>query len=124
MSAAVASLLKPLRLTEVVDIGANPIGAEPPYKAMLAAGLCKVTGFEPQQDALAQLQQTRGPNERYLPHAIADGNPHTLRICRYPGMTSLLEPDPVTLELFPTFKNNGTVVGRVPLQTAPPRRRR
>ena len=32
-------ILKPARATAIVDIGANPIDGEPPYKAMLAAGL-------------------------------------------------------------------------------------
>ena len=46
-------LLSPNRLTEVVDVGANPIVGDPPYKPMLDAGLCNVTGFEPQLDALS-----------------------------------------------------------------------
>ena len=41
MSEALADLLRPGRLTEVVDIGANPHGEDPPYKAMLAAGACR-----------------------------------------------------------------------------------
>jgi hypothetical protein len=82
------------RLTEVVDVGAYPIDGDPPYKSMLAAGLCRVTGFEPQEDALARLNAKKGPTDRYLPYAIGDGERHRLRICRAPGMTSLLEPDP------------------------------
>jgi hypothetical protein len=31
-------LLKPHRVTEIVDIGANPIDGDPPYKPMLMAG--------------------------------------------------------------------------------------
>ena len=80
--------LAPRRLTEIVDIGANPIDGDPPYKAMLKAGLCRVTGFEPQERALAELQAKRGPNERYLPYVIADGNTHVLQICRHSGLTS------------------------------------
>ena len=34
-----------------------PIDGDPPYKAMLAAGLCEVTGFEPQAEALARLEK-------------------------------------------------------------------
>ena len=52
------NLLSPQRLTDVVDVGANPIDDEPPYTPMLAAGLCHVTGFEPQHEApdIAPLQ--------------------------------------------------------------------
>lgn len=51
------TLLQLDRLTEVVDIGANSIDGDPPYKPMLDLGLCRITGFEPQPDALATLQQ-------------------------------------------------------------------
>ena len=46
-SDALFDLLPPDHLTAVVDIGANPIDGDPPYKGMLAAGLCTVIGFEP-----------------------------------------------------------------------------
>lgn len=49
MSKAFSDLLVPRRLTEVVDIGASPIDGDPPYKPMLTAGLCRVTGFEPRK---------------------------------------------------------------------------
>jgi len=65
-------ILRPARLTSIVDIGANPIDGDPPYRAMLAAGLCEVTGFEPQESAFQKLEGKRGPRERYLRHALAD----------------------------------------------------
>jgi FkbM family methyltransferase len=110
-------LLSPQRLTEVVDIGANPIDGDPPYKPMLDAGLCRVTGFEPQQEALAELLRRKGPNERYLPYAVADGNTHTLKVCRASGMTSLFEPDPATLNLFEVLAPLGQVVQRLEIPT-------
>lgn len=117
MSTTFSSILSPERLTEIVDIGANPIDGEPPYKAMLAAGLCRVTGFEPQQDALQELLKRKGSNEQYLPYAVGDGGQHTLNICHAPGMTSLLEPDPVTLNLFDALKASGEVLQKIPMQT-------
>ena len=117
MSRALSDLLSPERITEVVDIGANPIDGDPPYGAMLAAGMCRVTGFEPQQAALRELEREKGPNERYLPYAVGDGAAHTLNVCRAPGMTSLLQPDPTTLDLFGTLKPLAEVIERVPLQT-------
>lgn len=116
-SSFLPGLLQAQRLTEVVDIGANPIDGDPPYKPMLDAGLCRVTGFEPQQEALAELRRRQGPNERYLDYAVGDGGVHRLNICRAPGMTSLLEPDPVTLELFGVLNAMGDVLRRVETQT-------
>ena len=102
-------LLRPDRLTAVVDIGANPIDGEPPYKAMLEAGLCTVTGFEPQAVALAELNRRKGANETYLPFAVGDGRAHVLYVCRERGMSSLLAPDPKHLALFHEFPMHGLV---------------
>lgn len=111
------TLLAPIRRTEVVDVGANPIDGTPPYASMLAAGLCNVTGFEPQPEAFAALSQKAGAQERYLPYAVGDGGAHTLNLCVASGMASLFEPDPATLRLFDVLGPMGTVTGRLPVQT-------
>jgi len=110
-------ILRPARLTAVVDVGANPIDGDPPYKAMLAAGLCEVTGFEPLGPALERLEQKKGPHERYLPYALADGTERTLHVCELEGMTSLLVPDPEHLALFNLFPTWGSVKERIPVTT-------
>ena len=110
-------MLQPKRLTAVVDIGANPIDGDPPYKEMLAAGLCTVIGFEPQADALAALNRRRTPRERYLPYAVGDGRERSLRICREQGMTSLLAPDRSHLDLFTGFTGHGAVHKELPIAT-------
>jgi len=56
-------LLRPQRLTAMVDIGANPIDGDPPYKTMLGRRLCTVTGFEPQVEALAALNARKSDLE-------------------------------------------------------------
>jgi FkbM family methyltransferase len=117
VSSLLRSLLQPQRPTEVVDIGANPIDGDPPYKPMLDAGLCRVTGFEPQAEALAELLRRQGPNERYLGYAVGDGGVHTLSICRASGMSSLLSPDPVMLGLFGVLGAMGEVMRKVEVQT-------
>lgn len=117
MATNFAEFLSLQRLTEVVDVGANPIDGEPPYTPMLSAGLCRVTGFEPQEQALLELQQKKGPNEQYLPYALGDGGMHTLKICVESGMTSLFEPDPTTLGLFDLLRPFGEVIRRIPLKT-------
>ena len=57
------ALLRIERPTEVVDIGANPIDGAPPYQTLLKAGLCNVTGFEPDPDALAALNMRKTARE-------------------------------------------------------------
>jgi FkbM family methyltransferase len=99
------SLLLPQRLTEIVDIGACSTDDLPPYKPMLDAGLCRVTGFEPHPESFEQLMQTRGPQEHYFPFVVGDGKRHNLTL--YPGrrrgMSSLFEVDPAIFALFPEF---------------------
>jgi len=114
---SLAALLSPQRRTAILDIGANPIDGDPPYKRMLAAGLCDVTGFEPQAEALARLNASAGPHERYLPHALGDGTSRTLHVCELEGMTSLLVPDTAHLALFNLFPIWGDVKARIPVQT-------
>jgi FkbM family methyltransferase len=105
------------RLSSVLDIGANPIDGDPPYKRMLESGLCTVTGFEPQRDALAELERRKGPLEKYLPHAVGDGETHRLKITKASGMTSLLAPDAKRLHLFNGFTEWGTVIDEDDVQT-------
>lgn len=102
--------LAPARRTAVVDVGANPIAGQPPYRSLLERGLCTVTGFEPQAEALAKLHARAGPFETYLQDALGDGREQTLRICAADGMTGLLRPDPRALALFAPFDEFGRVV--------------
>ena len=117
MSKSLADLLAPDRITSVVDIGANPIDGTPPYKPMLQKRLCRVIGFEPQLDALAELNAKKSDLETYLPYAVCDGREHILRVCSSPGMTSLLEPDQNALRYFPMFSEWGKVVRELAIMT-------
>jgi len=105
------------RLTHVVDIGANPIEGAPPYRSLLDAQLCRITGFEPQASALAELNLKKGANEAYFPYAVGDGQEHTLNLCAYPGWTSTFVPSAAALEVFSFFTNNARVVGQTRVQT-------
>lgn len=109
--------LSPKRPTAVVDIGANPVDGDPPYKAMLESRLCTVTGFEPHAAAREELLLRKGPLETYLPDAVGDGGTHQLHVTVASGMTSLLEPDPSRLRLFNGFSNWGKVNQRLSVDT-------
>ena len=117
MSTPLSDLLQPTRLIEVADIGANSVDGDPPYKALLDVNLCRVTGFEPQAHAFAELEARSHANERFLPYAIGDGKPQTLNICSASGMSSLYEPDAKALEVFAVLKETAMVVERIPFTT-------
>ncbi len=114
---SLASLLKIDSPINVVDIGANPIDGEAPYKPLLDAGLARVYGFEPNPDALARLNATKGPNETYFPSAVYDGNEQELRVCKAQGMTSLLEPNADLLSYLHGFPEWGKVEERISIPT-------
>jgi FkbM family methyltransferase len=116
-SDAVVDILCPERLTAVVDIGANPIDSDPPYKRMLAKRLCTLVGFEPQADAQLSLNSRKSDLETYLPYAVGDGAPATLKVCQAPGMSSLLTPEPRALDCFPLFSHFGKVIREIPIET-------
>jgi FkbM family methyltransferase len=118
MASVLAELLGTDRLTSVIDIGANPIDGDPPYKDMLRQGLCSVIGFEPQPEALAELNRRKSSAETYLPNVIADGARHELSITAASGMTSLLRPDKGRLALFNGFETWGSVVDVLPVETS------
>lgn len=85
---------------KVVDIGANPIDGLAPYHELLQKNMISLIGFEPQQDALAELNRIKGDSEQYLPYAIGDGEEATLYICQASGMTSTLKPNFKVLNQF------------------------
>ena len=102
---------------KIVDVGANPIDGSPPYAELLRGGVADVVGFDPDPESLRRLNAQKSAAETYLPYAIGDGRRQTLHVCRAPGMTSLLEPDPRVLGLFHGFPEWGEVVARETIDT-------
>lgn len=101
---------------KIVDIGANPI-SHPIYYWMHRAGDIDIVGFEPAPVPFAQLQEAKGPRETYLPLAVGDGGRHTLHLCFAPGMSSIFEPDPAVLDLFPRGSLWGQVLETMEVDT-------
>lgn len=103
---ALHKLLKPDRLTAIVDIGASLVDGNPPYYRMLTEGVCTVVGFEPNPLALEKLLARAGPNETYHDWVIGDGlGPLPFYFRQAPGMSGLHEEmNKGSLEMFPAFK--------------------
>ncbi len=88
----------PIPEIRIVDIGAA-MTERARYAALVERNAAHVIGFEPNPKARRILEETFEQNT-YLPHAIADGKPHTLHICHYPGCSSLFVPDPEIIDQF------------------------
>jgi FkbM family methyltransferase len=75
----------------VIDVGANPIEGDAPYKGLLERGYARVTGFEPQAEAHAALEARKSEAETYLPVALGTGGRSALRLYRHSGFASVFE---------------------------------
>ena len=101
----------------VVDVGANPIEGDAPYKSLLAQGFAKVTGFEPQAEALARLTAVKSAAETYHPQALGDGKPAELQIYAHSGFTSVFRIRQDVARLI-GFQKSTRPVGSVAVETA------
>jgi len=115
-SGYLCAVLAPIRITRIIDIGANPIRGNP-YSSLMSQGNCNVVGFEPHPKAFKKLQKTRNGNTNYLPFAVGAGGDEELKICSASGFTSLLEPNLATFDALGQFHNRAEVVSREVIQT-------
>ena len=103
----------------VLDVGAMSEG-EDRYSPLVRAGKATVTGFEPNPEQFQLLQAKGGPN-RYIQAFLGDGEQASFQLTRWPGCSSLLQPNVELIELFETIGaktgGNFTVVESVPVQT-------
>ena len=102
---------------QIVDIGASDIEDKPVYDPLMEEGLSNLIGFEPSPEMYEKLKDLESDNAHYLPYALGDGTEQTLKVCRAPGMTSLLEPDMELLTHFHGFDDWAIVEERLPIQT-------
>lgn len=101
---------------EVLDIGANPIEGEVSYQALLDSGYANVTGFEPQEEALAALDARKSDAETYLPHALGDGKKKNLHIYQSSGFTSIFPADAASAAYL-SFEKGMTEKQVIPMPT-------
>jgi FkbM family methyltransferase len=86
----------PVRAVTIVDVGASPLAGETePYAPLLRAGRAQITGFEPDAQALQQLQSQFPDRQthRYLAHFVGNGEPALFHETVWSLTASLLEPN-------------------------------
>mgnify|MGYP001765687541 CR=1 FL=1 len=114
--AYLAGLFPDLGPVAVLDVGANPIEGDAPYKGLMAAGLAHVTGFEPQEGPLAALNARKSLAETYHPHALGAGGPADLHLYHHSGFTSLFKIDPAVAGMV-GFAKSTRPAGKVAVET-------
>lgn len=115
--ACLTGLLLDALPVEVLDVGANPIEGDAPYKALLEAGLARVTGFEPQDGPRAELEARKSAAETYLPHALGAGGAAELYLYDHSGFTSLY-PIRQDVARLVGFGRSTRPKGSIPVETA------
>lgn len=98
----------------LVDVGARG-GVDQRWRPFYSS--LSVVGFEPDPKECARLNERHWPYRvRFLPNALGarDGEVATLYLCKQPGCSSLLRPNPAVCEQFAYGSNLG-VVGEHPL---------
>lgn len=79
---------------KVMDVGANPMDFDAPYKPLLDAGICEVIGFEPQKAAFDKLEAQKGEKESYINAAVGDGEEHAFYLYESDPLSSFFVLDP------------------------------
>lgn len=95
--------VSPDDLVRIYDIGAMPEGT-PRYTALTWAS--EVHAFEPAEEARDKIKASGMPWIIH-PYCLGDGQVHPIHLTRYPGCSSLFEPDPDVLNLFSNIGTDG-----------------
>ena len=109
--------LAPARRTAIVNIGASDVGDIEIYQPLLDLDIGTMVGFEPLPEQFEILKAKQDKNCSILPYAVGDGAVHTMHVCAFWPMSSLLKPDPRQLQQLLPFSDLGRVTKEVPIQT-------
>lgn len=102
---------------KIVDIGASPLGGQPPYKRLLDYDLADLVGFEPNPEQFQKLENMQQEGRKFYPYAIGDGTELNLNITHHRGFTSTLLPEQKTHSKIENFEQATRIVNRINTQT-------
>lgn len=103
---------------KIMDIGALPMkGQKEIYSGLIDAGRGSVIGFEPDDEACIRLNQEFGPENKYFPYAIFDGEPQKFYITNTGMTSSLYVPDHAVREKFFQLSEVAQVVRIIDIDT-------
>ena len=83
----------------IVDVGAMPEGT-PRYDVLRKNYRTRLIGFEPNEEQLKKLRELDESSTEYLPYFLGGGKEYQFHVTRYPGCSSLYQPDPCLIDLF------------------------
>jgi FkbM family methyltransferase len=105
---------------QILDVGAMMEGTDR-YQVLRDMGLARVTGFEPDEQQYRKLISNKAESDQYFPHFLGTGERQSFNLARYPGCSSLYEPDPAAIDLFTSIgtgeSDNFRVLKTVEIET-------
>ncbi len=102
----------------LVDVGAAWSGPGfSSFETLVRQGHGRLIGFEPDPNALAELQRRFPDPHRFSASVIGDGQPATFHTTQDPVASSLLHPNHALLDLFQQLGEMSEVVNRTPVAT-------
>ena len=104
--------------TNAYDMGTMKTSESNRYESLFKSNLIEVIGFEANLSEYIKLKNKK--NEKYLNYCLGDGTEKTLYVTKYPGCTSLYEPNPDIINLFTgigTDDGNFTVIEKRKIKT-------
>jgi FkbM family methyltransferase len=104
------------RRTRIMDVGANPAN-RPAYADLVEAGAVEVHGFEPGKVAFQRLEEAKGPNEIYHPHAVGRGEEATFHALENGSFSSLYRPDMGQIAALGHWHNSMRIEAEIPVTT-------
>lgn len=121
MPAEALLALLPVQVVNIVDVGASPLGNESePYAPLVRIGRARVTGFEPDAQALQQLhrQYPNSATHRFLPHFVGSGQAAVFHETEWSLTASLFEPNRRILDHYQQLGELVIERARHPVSTA------
>lgn len=92
---------------EILEVGAAPIDAPPPWLSLVQAGEARLTLVEPNVTQAEKLREMYPAPHRVIEAATGEPGQRNLYICRWPGCTSLYEPDPAVINRYEGIGTEG-----------------
>ena len=101
----------------ILDVGAALIDERPSYQSLIDAGVGRLFGFEPDQQACVRLNKEYGEPHRIFPNFVGDGRRATFHETNWEPTGSLYAPNSKLLEKFQNLAEVMTPVATHAVET-------
>ena len=113
---SLSELIQPETRITILDVGAS-LTEMPPYAHLIASGMVRLIGFEPDKTECEKLRNHYGKPHEFFPYFIADGNPAVFWETTWFATGSLFKPNKPVLEKFNNLYELVTPVAQHNIET-------